>query len=238
MSADEKDRRRVVSARPGRQAYEVGYAKPPAGSRFQPGRSGNPKGRPRGAKNRAPAPALHEERLKAIVLQEAYRSISVNDANGPMAIPMAQAIIRSVAVNAVKGHQRAQRLFTELLGSTEGANKRLHDEWMDAALTYKLEWERELERWQRLGISGPEPLPHPDHINVDVRAGTARIRGPATKEEKVEWDLWVDRKRMFVEELRELEALRDSPQCRNRSSVLDEIESTKKVLEIIGQAVP
>lgn len=30
-------------------AYAIGYGKPPKGSRFQPGRSGNPKGRPRGA---------------------------------------------------------------------------------------------------------------------------------------------------------------------------------------------
>jgi Family of unknown function (DUF5681) len=33
---------------------EVGYRKPPAGTRFRKGRSGNPKGRPRGRHNRAP----------------------------------------------------------------------------------------------------------------------------------------------------------------------------------------
>ena len=33
---------------PGGPAYAIGYGKPPPGSRFQPGRSGNPKGRPRG----------------------------------------------------------------------------------------------------------------------------------------------------------------------------------------------
>ncbi len=30
---------------------EVGYRTPPRGSRFQPGQSGNPKGRPRGSRN-------------------------------------------------------------------------------------------------------------------------------------------------------------------------------------------
>ena len=33
------------------RSYRVGYARPPLASRFQPGRSGNPKGRPKGAKN-------------------------------------------------------------------------------------------------------------------------------------------------------------------------------------------
>nr|WP_306262013.1 DUF5681 domain-containing protein [Pararhizobium sp. IMCC21322] len=35
--------------------YEVGYAKPPQSSRFKPGMSGNPKGRPKGARNKFPA---------------------------------------------------------------------------------------------------------------------------------------------------------------------------------------
>ncbi len=55
-------------ARPG---YEVGYAKPPEGSKFRKGVSGNPRGRPKGSKNKLPA--LHEERMKAIILEEAYR---------------------------------------------------------------------------------------------------------------------------------------------------------------------
>jgi hypothetical protein len=54
--------------------------------------------------------------------------ISINDPNGQIDIPMAQAVVRWLAGNAAKGNQRAQRLFTELLKSVERENKQLHDE--------------------------------------------------------------------------------------------------------------
>jgi len=46
------------------EEYAVGYGRPPLVSRFQPGRSGNPKGRPRGAKNLS---TLTREKLEAKV---------------------------------------------------------------------------------------------------------------------------------------------------------------------------
>ena len=47
---------RAPRARPRQRAqksgdYEVGYGKPPEQSRFKPGQSGNPKGRPKGVRN-------------------------------------------------------------------------------------------------------------------------------------------------------------------------------------------
>jgi hypothetical protein len=50
--------------RRGERSYEVGFGKPPRNRRFQPGSSGNPKGRPKGANNFATA---IEEELRAKV---------------------------------------------------------------------------------------------------------------------------------------------------------------------------
>ena len=67
------DRKKALTVRPA--AYAVGYGKPPAHSRFAPGRSGNSKGRPKGARNRAAAPGHQENRLQSIILDEAYREL-------------------------------------------------------------------------------------------------------------------------------------------------------------------
>lgn len=237
MSEDPVERARALSRRPARGDYTVGYGKPPAASRFRKGQSGNPAGRPRGTKKPA-APAPQDERLKRIILEEAYRTIQVNDASGPIAMPMAQAVVRSLAVNAAKGHQRAQRLFAELLATTERERRSLNDQWLDVAMTYKIEWERELARRERLGIGGPEPLPHPDHVQIDLHAGTARITGPATREEKAQWDHWQTQKPALERELRTLERLLRKPSCPNRRTVEREAERTRQALRWLnGSAV-
>jgi hypothetical protein len=154
------DLHKRLTRRP-RPDYEVGYGKPPVETRFAAGRSGNPRGRPRGAKNQPLPPSLAAEQLKDIIMEEAYRLVTVNDPTGPIQVPMAKAVIRSLSVNAVKGLQRAQRLFTDLVSATERDRRRVHDQFLEAAINYKFEWERELYRREQLGKTGPEPLPHP-----------------------------------------------------------------------------
>ena len=124
-----KDKRALVT-RPG---YDVGYGKPPKDTRFKPGQSGNPKGRPRGSKNKRPG--MHEERMKDLILDEAYRDITIREGHRSVTIPMAQAVMRSLAVNAAKGQHRAQRLFSELLASVESSRSLVHADYLDKALT-------------------------------------------------------------------------------------------------------
>src|SRR5690606_7810594 len=167
--------------------YEGGVGKPPEAKRIKPGQSGNPRGRPKGAKNRRPA--LHEERMKEIILDEAYRTITVRDGERVVSVPMAQAIIRALAVNAAKGQHRSQRLFTELLSATERSNADLHVRFLGAAFDYKIAWERELSRREALGIRDlPPPLPHPDHVVLVVCCGTVLISVTASNVEQAVWD--------------------------------------------------
>jgi Family of unknown function (DUF5681) len=217
-------------------SYEVGYRKPPAASRFKPGQSGNSKGRPKGARNKRPA--LNEERLKAIIIDEAYRTIKVSEGRRQITIPMAQAVIRALAVNAARGQLRSQQIFANLLSDVESANKALNDQCLETAIKYKADWERELERRAKLGIKGREPLPHPDDVIVDMRTGHVAVKGPLTNEEKVEWDRMYAQIEASDREIEELTAsLKLRKNKRYRKFIEDNIAHEKQIRQIIVNAV-
>ena len=234
-SSGPKTGRGVLATVPQSADFDVGYAKPPEKNRFKPGASGNPKGRPKGRKSKMPA--LNEERLKVVIMEEAYRTIKVNDGNRQVSVPMAQAIVRSLAVNAAKGNTRAQRLFAEMLSGTEASNKRLYDEWLETAITYKVEWENELERRRALGIVAPAPVPHPDHIHINMRTGMVEVRGPMTKDEKVVWENLAQRRTEYQSEIHQLLSDREKPEFVGMLSFLDdEIAHMRKLVEMIDRA--
>jgi Family of unknown function (DUF5681) len=76
----------------------VGYKRPPANTRFQPGRSGNPRGRPKTRPSfRA---ALLEELAAAMPAMDQQRDRS-----------KLQALVRTLVDSAVAGNARAQSLL-------------------------------------------------------------------------------------------------------------------------------
>jgi len=238
---DPNEQRKALAVRPDTTEYDVGYRKPPRNTRFKKGQSGNPKGRPRGSRNRRKSDpvGLLDERLKDIVLEEAYRTIKVNDGPRQIDVPMAQAVVRSLAHSAVKGNARAQRLFTELLSFTEQARKRDNQALFETAVEYKLGWQKEIERCKRLGIEPPEPIPHPDHVEIDPRTGAVRFRGPMTEEEKFEWDWWKDRKAEWEREVPRLRAeLAAEPDHEYRHFIEDEIRHGERLLAQLRQVFP
>ena len=85
----------------------------------------------------------------------------------------------------------------------------------------------------------PDPIPHPDHIEIDMSTGRVLVKGPMTKEEKAHIEWVLDRKAEFERELADLkQMLIDNPNYEHRKFVEDDIRHDEKILELIGRALP
>ena len=74
----------------------VGYKRPPKLTRFKPGKSGNPKGRPK-----------HVRNLKTDILEELGEVIRVREGDRELTIPKQRALIKALVAAAIKGDMRA-----------------------------------------------------------------------------------------------------------------------------------
>jgi Family of unknown function (DUF5681) len=94
--------------RDGEGDYEVGYGKPPHHTRFKRGQSGNPKGRPPGAKNLASS--LNELLNELVVIKED---------GGRKRISKRKAALKQLVNEAAKGNWRALKLLVDVLQDIE-----------------------------------------------------------------------------------------------------------------------
>ena len=91
----------------GEPAYEVGYGKPPKHTRFKPGQSGNPKGRPRKQRN-----------LRTVVKEALKEKITIREGERTRTVSRLDAIVRVTINNALKGDAKALAAFIQLIRPT------------------------------------------------------------------------------------------------------------------------
>ena len=84
--------------------YEIGYGKPPKRTRFKPGQSGHPSGRPRGQRNFRTA--VREALKEKITIREGDRTRTVSKMDG---------IIQVTFNKALKGDPRGLVAFLQLV---------------------------------------------------------------------------------------------------------------------------
>lgn len=90
--------------------YEVGYGKPPKGHQFKPGQSGNPRGRPKGAKSE-----------ETVFRGVAARKVAVTEAGKIRKVDVTEAMWTRVADDGLKGNSKSQTLFLNRARALEAA---------------------------------------------------------------------------------------------------------------------
>jgi Family of unknown function (DUF5681) len=88
--------------------YEVGYGKPPRGTRFKPGRSGNPRGRPNGSKN-----------LSTLLSQALNEPVIVVENGRRRKVAKRQAIITQLVNRSAKADLKATQIVLAMLQDIE-----------------------------------------------------------------------------------------------------------------------
>jgi hypothetical protein len=83
--------------------YTVGYGKPPLGSRFKPGRSGNAKGRPKGRKN-------FDTMLQEILNEP----VTIREGDTVRRVPRMEAVSRAFILSAMKGNPKAYTTLVDI----------------------------------------------------------------------------------------------------------------------------
>ena len=87
--------------------YEIGYKHPPTHTRFQPGQSGNRKGRPKGAKN-----------FKTDLQEELNERIVVNEGGRIKKLSKQRAFLKTLLAKALKGDARSANTLVGVLTRT------------------------------------------------------------------------------------------------------------------------
>ena len=202
-------------------------------TRFKKGQSGNPRGRPkRPTSTPTRLPALHEERFKMRLHEEAYRPIMIRDGDEMVEMPLIDAVIRNLTVAAVKGDRRAQRLLLNNVKQFEQENRASYDGFAKAAMESKADWKimQELDKIE--GIKRERPFPDPDNILLDPETGLITIVGPRTFEELAEWKENKRKCDHLIEELVEL--LKEAPNDADEEA----LKSLRKTRAAIAKIVP
>lgn len=76
--------------------YPVGYCRPPEATQFKPGRSGNPRGRPKGSKC-----------LKTLIRENLTEKVPVRTGSGQRKMSRIEALIHKLVQQGMNGNSRA-----------------------------------------------------------------------------------------------------------------------------------
>jgi uncharacterized protein with von Willebrand factor type A (vWA) domain len=97
--------------------YKVGYKQPPKTAQFQKGKSGNPRGRPKNARN-----------LKTDLAEELAKRIAITVQGRTMTVSKQRAVLMALTAKAIKGDPRAAVVILNMINQLFGSDTELNGE--------------------------------------------------------------------------------------------------------------
>ena len=123
--------------------YEVGYGKPPRDTRFPKGQSGNPRGRPSGAKN-----------LKTLLSEALNEPVIVTENGGRRKVTKRQAIVTQLVNRSATADFRAIKILLDIVRDIERQTEPTAPETSDFSEADEMVLEQIKARFS---IGKPEP---------------------------------------------------------------------------------
>lgn len=171
--------------------YDIGRNKTPPWTRFQPGQSGNPNGRPKKSSKETPMTPTESE-LDNLLRAELDRELTINEGGKPKKMKARELVPRSQINSAIKGNSNAQRhvmLEMRELERRDAERARLLKAQQEAEReqpikVYEYMVRKKDERaaiWKEAATRGCEPDQpwlHPEDILLFPKQHRWRIRGP------------------------------------------------------------
>lgn len=220
---------------------QTGYGRPPVSGQFKKGQSGNPKGRPRGARNKAQTEIA---KLVDVVAHEAEREIPTGS-NGEV-LSVKQAATRAILFKAVKGSAHAQRHAIQLIKQSEQAQS---DARQEKEMRASSQWDlfghlkNSLTlahiRADTYGLPLPKELCHPDQIRFDMDCSEIVICHPVGQREEGLWRAFWVFKHAITQEIALLSEDQLDPRfCEDAEAVLEPLlQAHECLLELVNQAL-
>ncbi len=118
------------------QPDQVGYGRPPIATRFRPGKSGNPRGRPKGARN-----------LASVVAAAIGERVAITENGQRRRITKLDAAIKQLVNRAASGEVKATQLLLQLVQAGEAKpDQRMGSEIGEADALVLAELSRRLQK--------------------------------------------------------------------------------------------
>jgi len=223
--------------------YEVGYGKPPKSGQFKPGQSGNAKGRPNKARNRAPEATgvdVQDQPLAKLIREEAYRGINIRTEDGKTEkMPAVQAVLRSMGLNGIKGNRMAASNFLGIALNLEESQRQQKVETMREVVEYKAACEKADQDAADNGKPAPTHLPHPDDILVDTATGFVSIVGPVNKEDDAKMRNTLVQRDAMIDQIEIIrEEFGAAPSQAEIEDLQRQVDASMRVLKILNRLLP